>query len=333
MAYTAIDDPEAYFQAKIYTGNGSSSHAITLDGDTNMSPNLVWMKSRSHAEDNVIFDSVRGGTARLYTNGSHAEGTNDAINSFDSDGFNLNTYSSVNYNTYTYVAWCWKESATSGFDIVTYTGDGNASRTIAHSLSAVPHVMLFKERSEARDWAVYHHKNTSAPETDFLILNTTAATADDDGFMDDTAPTSSVFTVDTFSEVNKADQTYVNYIFSEKQGFSKFGSYTGNGNADGPFVYTGFRPAMIIIKATATTDNWTTYDNKSPGYNSGNYFLFPNLSNAEDTSNSTWIDILSNGFKPLITSSTLNTSGNQYIYMAFAEAPFVNSKGVPCNAR
>ena len=334
-AYTAIDDPEAYFQVKTFTVSGGTQ-SITLDGDTDMQPDLLWIKSSGDANPHTVVDSVRGATKIMWTNVTAAEDNfTDEVTAFGSDGFTLGASSNAytNESSEPQVAYCWKESATSGFDIVTYTGDGNASRTIAHSLSAVPHVMLFKERSEARDWAVYHHKNTSAPETDFLILNTTAATADDDGFLDDTAPTSSVFTVDTFSEVNKADQTYVNYIFSEKQGFSKFGSYTGNGNADGPFVYTGFRPAMIIIKATATTDNWTTYDNKRPGYNSGNYFLFPNLSNAEDTSNSTWIDILSNGFKPLITSSTLNTSGNQYIYMAFAEAPFVNSKGVPCNAR
>ena len=324
--YTTIDDPEAYFQAKIYTGNGSSSHAITLDGDTNMSPNLVWMKSRSHAEDNVIFDSVRGGTARLYTNGSHAEGTNDAINSFDSDGFNLNTYSSVNYNTYTYVAWCWKESATSGFDIVTYTGNGS-NRTIAHSLSATPDLVIIKRRSDTGDWLV-GGSTTLGGDNKLLLLNTTAALDDNSEVYQSFS--SSTFGIGVNAYVNTDSSTHIAYVFSGKQGFSKFGSYTGNGNADGPFVYTGFRPAMIIVKSSTEARNWRLWDNKRSTYNLTDEILYPDLSNAEATGDSE-IDMLSNGFKLKKTSD--NTSGETYIYMAFAEAPFVNSNGVPCNAR
>ena len=215
---------------------------------------------------------------------------------------------------------------------MSYTGTGSQA-TVGHGLGVAPSVLIHKKRTtSAEAWSVFHQ---SVGITKRMILSSTEAeTADASPQPDwnDVLPTSSVFTIGTSSRTN-ASENYICYAFAEKKGYSKFGSYTGNGNADGTFTYLGFKPAFLIIKATATTDNWTMYDNKRPGYNSGNYFVFPNLSNAEDTSNSTWLEFFSNGFKVRATSSTLNTSGNSYIYMAFAESPFVNSNGIPNNAR
>ena len=335
MAYTTIDNPELYFQTVIYTGN-ATARTITLDGDENMQPDLVWGKIRSEGQDHVLVDSVRGATKQLYASDNALEQTEaQGLTGFASDGFTLGTHAYFNKNTATYVAWCWKESATAGFDIVTATGTGSA-KTISHSLSAVPHWILSKEKSgSANDWVVYHHKNTSAPETDKLILNENNATSDDSCW-NDTAPTSSVFSVSSASVVNRNSSTYVYYLWSEKKGFSKFGSYTGNGNAEGPFVYTGFKPAMIILKATSIGENWWIYDNKRNTFNLVTRGLYPNANNAEvdySASDAMNLDFLSNGFKLRASDGALNGNNNPYIYMAFAESPFVNSNGVPNNAR
>jgi hypothetical protein len=192
--------------------------------------------------------------------------------------------------------------------------------------------MLIKNRDSARNWVVYHHKNTSTPQNDRLLLNTTGATDSSDAEFNDTAPTSSVFTVGTGNSPNESGDKIIAYLFSEKQGFSKFGSYTGNGNADGPFVYTGFKPAWVLIKNSGRANtSWTLYDNKRPGYNSDNAYLLTDAADVEASDKD--IDILSNGFKPLLSNNAVNTSGDSYIYIAFAEAPVVNSKGVPNNAR
>ena len=337
MAYTTIDDPSAYFKVQLYTGNGtaigSGGNAITFgDTDTNMQPDMVWIKSRSTGEHHMVFDAVRGSTKALNTSRTNAEATNtEFINTFGSDGFTVGSNDKVNYNTATFVSWCWKESATAGFDIVSFTGNATDDRDISHSLSAVPHFWVTRNRPDAEDWLVYHHKNTSAPETDYLMLNATSATADNSIVWSDEAPTSSVYTVGTANSVNGNTDAMITYLWSEKQGFSKFGSYTGNGNADGPFVYTGFRPALVIIKNTAATQNWTMNDNKRLGYNVDNNILFPNHAGAENTGDN--MDLLSNGFKIRWNDGVNNTSGQVFTYMAWAEAPFVNSNGVPCNAR
>ncbi len=330
MAYTTIDNPELYFQTVTYTGN-ATARTITLDGDENMQPDLVWGKIRSEGQDHVLVDSVRGATKQLYASDNALEQTEaQGLTGFASDGFTLGTHAYFNKNTATYVAWCWKESATAGFDIVTATGTGS-SKTISHSLSAVPHWIISKEKSgSANDWVVYHHKNTSAPETDKLILNETNATSDDSCW-DDTAPTSSVFSVSGASVVNRSSSTYVYYLWSEKKGFSKFGSYTGNGNADGPFIYTGFKPAWVMQKNTSATQGWQLQDNKREGYNGDNDLLQPNDTAAESGVNR--IDILSNGFKVITTDAGQNTDGSTYVYWAFAKSPFVNSNGVPTTAR
>ena len=332
-AYTTIDNPELYFQVKLYTGN-NTGQSITFDGDEDMQPDMVWLKERNGTEQHNLFDSVRGSTIRLMVDAASTDwysATN--ITSFDSDGFTLSTADAINDSGNTMVAWCWKESATSGLDIVSWSGTGSA-KTESHSLSAVPHFMWNKNRADATQHNIYHHKNTSAPETEIMYLNLTNATADDNAFWNDTAPTSSVFSVGTDNGANGSSDAMITYLFSEKQGFSKFGSYTGNGvtSGGGPFVYLGFRPAFIIIKNTASTPDWVMFDNKRVGYNTaGNEKLYPNATNAE--ADITEIDLLSNGFKLHTDGTETNTTNQVYIYMAFAEAPFVNSNGVPCNAR
>jgi hypothetical protein len=200
----------------------------------------------------------------------------------------------------------------------------------------VPKFYVVKDRDAGNDWFVYHGANTSAPETEYLKLNSTAATADLNTLWNDTAPTSSVFSLGTNGNVNTSSNTYIAYCFAEKKGYSKFGSYEGNGNANGAFIYTGFRPAMIICKITSTTANWGIADNKRDPENVVNQVITPNLSNAEFTSSSNIVDFLSNGFKCRGDGSIYNSSGASYIFMAFAENPFVaNDSGtaVPVVAR
>ena len=335
MAYTTIDDPSAYFQTTLYSGTGSSQ-AVTNTGNSDLQPDWVWLKVRSNGTyGHVVFDSVRGVNKALFPNANNVEedqSSDVSLSSFNSDGFTVGGYfNNVNQSGQTFVSWQWKKTADAGFDIVTATGNATA-KTIAHSLSAVPHVMIAKEKSGSiNDWTVYHHKNTAAPETDSLILNETNATADQNTHWNDTAPTSSVFTVGTGSVVNRNSSTYVYYLFSEKQGYSKFGSYKGNGNADGTFVYTGFKPAFVIIKDTAARD-WIMLDNKRNPFNVADNRLFPNSTDAQNTGVDA-LDFTAQGFKIRSTNSTVNVSGNTYIYMAFAEQPFVTSTGIPATAR
>jgi len=286
-------------------------------------------------------DSVRGvsagwGNFTLLPNTTSAQfggSGNVYVSSLNSDGFSVGNNDVVNTNTETYVSWNWKESAVSGFDMVAYTGNGTDDTDISHNLSAVPKLIIVKNLDESDAWQVYHGGNTAAPETDYLVLNTTAATVDAADRWSDEAPTSSVFTLGDAVEVNTNTEDYIAYCFADVQGFSKFGSYTGNGNADGPFVYTGFKPAWILVKNTALAENWHLVDDKINPFNPMATNLFPNTSGAEGTSTNHTIDMLSNGFKMRDSDSTFNTSGVNFIYAAFAEAPFVNSNGVPCNAR
>ena len=234
MAFTTIDNPELYFQTKLYTGTGDDDLAITLDGDENMQPDMVWIKERNDTGHTLVYDAVRGATKEVYTNLTNAESTNAAtLKSFDSDGFTLGTGGGVNTDDNTHAAWCWKETADAGFDIVGYTGNGS-NRTISHSLSAVPGVVLVKSRGGVYGWGMYHHKNTSAPETDYLSINNSDATVDDSVFWNDTAPTSSVFSLGTTDAINKNTVEHIAYLFAEKQGFSKFGSWSVTANSNRP---------------------------------------------------------------------------------------------------
>jgi hypothetical protein len=355
MAYTTIDDPSAHFHTQLYTGNGASSHSITNNANAgDFKPDWLWVKNRSSSGGtgpNIVFDTTRGNTKDLHTNNTEAEHTNsNVLLSFDTDGFSVGTSGVVNNNTDNFVAWQWKANGgttssnsdgsitstvqantTAGFSIVTYTGT-QSNATVGHGLGAVPSWIITKCRSATNGWPIFHHKNTSAPETELIRLNETAATADNNIIFNDTAPTSTVFTVGANDENNKSSATQIAYCFAEKQGYSKFGSYTGNGNVDGAFVHTGFKPAWVMIKRTNGTQSWPIFNNKlRPSNNVDNYFLYADLSNAQDTSDQ--FDTVSNGFKLRMTSNLANGSGDTYIYMAFAEHPFVSSKGVPVTAR
>jgi len=329
MAYTTIDDPSAYFQTKTYTGTGNS-HAITLDGNSDLSPNWVWIKCRDDSHNHQVFDTLRGVHKRIRTDTSAAETTsNESLKSFDSDGFTLGTQANVNAaasGDNSFVAWNWKETADAGFDIVGYTGNGTAGRTVAHSLSAVPKMIIVKRYNDGTaSWMIYHH---TLGNNKYLSLDTTAA--QDAGHWDSTSPTSSVFSVSGDQRVNNDGASYFAYCFAEKQGFSKFGKYSGNGNANGPFIYTGFRPAFTIIKRIDATNDWMIGDNKITTFNPKDGMMRANLSNVELSTNP--VDYLANGFKIRLTGNAFNNSGGTYVYMAFAENPFTTSTGVPGNA-
>ena len=354
MAYTTIDDSELYFQVKLYTVNFTDNTAITFDGENDMQPDLVWLKERDEAEGHRWHDAARGATKYIQSSSSNAEATNaDTLKSFNSNGFTLGANNEHNQNTMPYVSFAWKANGagssntdgntnttktsantTSGFSIITYDGDG-AAATLGHGLGAVPHVIFQKNLDDTENWQVYHHKNTSAPETDYLTLNTTNATGDQSSRWNDTAPTSTLISIGSDSSVSQSGESMVMYAWSEKQGFSKFGSFTGNGNADGPMVFTGFSPAWVLVKNAGGSEAWNVWNNKTPGYNVANKNLQPNATTAEQTSSAgvKEIDFLANGFKVRGSNTELNQSGNTHVYMAFAEAPFVNSEGVPCTAR
>ena len=351
MAYTTIDDPSAYFKVQLWTGNATNRSITFDDTDTNMQPDLIWLKNRDGTDWHDVTDSVRGVTKSIYPNETDAEDTvADAVTAFGSDGFSIGTNNQVNKNTDKYVAWCWKGAGGSGsadtngtinttstsanttslFSISTYTGNNSNAQTIGHGLGVAPKVYIQKRRDDASAWGMYHG---SLGTNKYLQLESTNAVATDTGIWNNTAPTSTVVSLGNagyFNNVSSA--TYVSYAFGEVQGFSKFGKYTGNGNADGAFVYTGFRPAWIVVKRTDSANSWMMYDNKRNPINLVDNPLYAEGSDAEGTSSAASFDFLSNGFKCRGTGSAINASGATMIYMAFAEASFVNSKGVPCNA-
>jgi len=350
MAYTTINKSTDYFNTKLFTGNGGTQ-AVTGVG---FQPDWVWLKSRSVADSPILFDAVRGVTKRLMTNSTGAESTEaQEVQSFDSDGFTVGSSDNANRSGATMVGWNWKAngagssntdgsitstvsaSTTSGFSIVKYTGNGTAGATIGHGLGAVPAQIVVKGISRAESWEVYN-QNLDPSNGSYMRWDSTQASAGS-SYWNSTSPTSSVFTVNSAGGVNASGIEYVAYCFSEIKGYSKFGSYIGNGNADGTFVYTGFKPAFVIFKnrATAGTD-WYMYDNKRGGPaagvygNNNKYFLDVNSADAEGNES---FDLLSNGFKCRITNNFQNESGIPFIYMAFAEAPLVGSNNVPCTAR
>jgi len=349
MAYTNIDDPSAYFQTATYTG--SNNQSITNDGNSDLQPDFVWIKRRSNADHHSLTNSSLGVNKQLLSSSSNGEQSRtDQIQSFNTDGFTLGTdgagYTNVPGNTY--VAWQWKAnggttaSNTDGdinstvqvnsdasFSIVTYTGNFTGSQGVGHGLGVRPDVVIIKNREQALNWIVW---TSSLASGNFLSLDTTNAASSSSRIYQN-GYTTSTFGIGANNSVNKSGIDYIAYCFAEKQGYSKFGKYVGNGNSNGPFVYTGFRPAWVMIKRTDTTGGWTIYDNKR-GYNGNNYELFPNSSEAEYTGTSYFeADILSNGFKLRLTDGQINASGGTYIYMAFAENPFTTSTGIPTTAR
>ena len=327
-AYTTIDDPSSVFQCTLYSGN-AGTQTITHGGDSDLQADLVWLKGRNHAESHFLTDSVRGVNSQLYTNGTNAEGTEtNVVTAIGSDSFNIGNYSDINTSGKNYVSWNFKETA-GMFDIVAYTGN-DTTRTISHSLGVIPKMIWVKERANANSWHVY---NETLGNTKHLYLNTTHAAQTSSAMWNDTSPTSSVFTVSGETQVNRDGGTIIAYLFGDKQGVSKVGSYIGNGNADGTFVYTGFKPAFVLIKITDNgSQDWFVLDNKRSPSNLVDDSLAPNQTDAEYTSEAN-LDFTAQGFKLRMTSIRVNGSGNNYIYMAFAEQPFVTSTGVPATAR
>ena len=354
-AYTTIDDPSAYFQTAIYTGNGGTIDVVN-DGNSDLQPDWLWFKCRSHNTDHGLQDSVRGASLALQSNTGGADGDvgTSQITAFGSDGFSLASGGDVNTNSRTYVCWQWKtgtsfsndasstgigtiDSAGSvnqdaGFSIVSYTGNSPNATTIKHGLNSIPQMIIFKRLVGVGNFTVYHQ---SLGNTKGIFLTTTAASDTDSGYFNNTTPTSSVFSVANSGDTNSNGNAMIAYCFAEKTGYSKFGSYTGNGNADGAFVNTGFKPAFLLVKRSSQANNdWNLHNNKSPGFNVNNSYLAPNDTAAEVTGNTSQIfDLLSNGFKCRGAGTGSNASGSTYIYMAFAENPFVASNFNAATAR
>jgi len=350
MAYTTINKSSLHINTKLYTGTGSEL-AITGVG---FQPDWTWIKGRNVAYDNNVFDAVRGSTKRIMTNQTNAESTQAQMcKSFDSDGFTLGTDGGVNENnTRTYVAWNWKAgttgsgsttgsgtykaysysvNTTAGFSIVKYKGNGTAGHTIPHHLGSAPTFRISKILSNSGDnWTVYSETLGNTKE---LNLNTVDAVGTTTNYWNSTSPNATNFTLGTNGIANGNDVDIISYNFAPKTGYSKFGSYVGNGNADGTFVYTGFKPAWVMVKnANNSSADWTMFDVKRNTSNIMDKRLRANLNNAEDAPLG-FIDFTSNGFKWRTDSFAVNGSGNTHIYMAFAEAPLVGSNNVPCTAR
>jgi hypothetical protein len=324
--------------ATLYTGNSTTNNIVNAGG---MQPDLVWIKSRSNAQNNNLFDSIRGAGYVLFSNATNAETNNTAnFTSFNSNGFSLaSNGGDTNLSGYTYVGWQWRASnttpvsntagsitstvsanTTAGFSVVTYTGTG-ANATVGHGLGVAPSMIIVKSRiSSVNNWNIYNAYLTSAV---YKLLFTTDAETSDATSWNSTAPTPSVFSLGTNTGTNANTETFVAYCFAQIAGYSAFGSYTGNGSTDGTFVYTGFRPAFVLTKRTDSSGNWYLWDNKriiSANGDAG--LLYPDSSLAESDYNAAGIDLLSNGFKLRNTDSSENASGGTYIYMAFAENPF-----------
>ena len=328
MAYTTIDDPSSVFQCTLYSGN-AGTQTITHGGNSDLQADLVWLKGRNHAESHFLTDSVRGVNSQLYTNGTNAEGTEtNVVTAIGSDSFNIGNYSDINTSGKNYVSWNFKETA-GMFDIVAYTGN-DTTRTISHSLGVIPKMIWVKERANANSWHVY---NETLGNTKHLYLNTTHAEQTSSAMWNNTSPTSSVFTVSGETQVNRDGGTIIAYLFGDKQGVSKVGSYIGNANANGTFIHLGFLPAWFMFKDTESTTSWIIKDNKRLGYNGIVPHLQANTSDAENTDGWSEIDFLSNGIKLRNADNSMNKSGSKFIYMAFAENPFVTSTGVPATAR
>jgi hypothetical protein len=344
-----IDDGSAYFHTQLYTGTGSTN-AVTNDANAgDFQPDWLWIKNRSATSNHYIIDSNRGDFV-LYSNLSNSEDSAGYFESFDSDGFTVSgNTANANASGNNFTAWQWKanggttssntdgsitatlqSNATSGFAIATWSGTGTAG-TIGHNLGVAPKLVIVKRRnSPANSWAVQHSDLASNFVT-FLNRGDTGGETDSSVF-NGTYPTSSVFSVGTHAGTNQSGGTYVGYIFAPITGYSAMGTYTGNGSTDGTFVYTGFRPAFVIYKNSSSATDWRMFDNKRNAFNVIDGRLFPNTSGAENTAQDT-VDFLSNGFKLRATNSGDNGSGNTFIYMCFAENPFVSSSGVPVVAR
>jgi hypothetical protein len=347
MAYTTINKSTDYFNTKLYTGNGSTQ-SITGVG---FQPDWTWIKTRSTTYKNLLVDAVRGATKHISSNSTAAEITNsDNVTAFASDGFNLASDGNVNGNSETYASWNWKAgtaisgatvglgtlktytgsvNTTAGFSVIKYTGNGTAGHQFPHGLGVAPKMIMVKILSGTSDWRVYHVSQGATKEG---LLNTTDAFASASTTWNNSAPNSNSMPLGTNTGTNGNDSTYVAYCFTDVTGYSKMGSYTGNGNADGTFIYTGFKPAFVMVKRADSSSLWQTVDTKRDTYNRMSHTLFPHLADAE-SSTGWFVDYVSNGFKIRDTGTSVNASGGTYLYMTFAEAPLVGSNNTPCTAR
>jgi len=354
MAYTDIDKSDDYFNTILYSGNNTANRSITGVG---FQPDWVWIKGRSGtygAYGHFLFDAVRGVGKQFYSNNTSAEATNlNNLYSFDSDGFSLGQSGAdpvTNGSSTEFVAWNWlsangtasntdgsitstvSANTTSGFSIVSWTGNQTAGASCGHGLGVAPSMIIKRRRNgDGADYWYVYHKSLGSSKS--IYLNTTDA-SETSGAWNSQNPTSTVFYHG--SSIRENGNNMIAYCFAEKKGFSKFGIYTGNGSSDGVFNYTGFKPAFIVLKQTsAAGQNWQMMDNKRNAFNVLNRVIYPNLSQGEDTTGATsnTIDFVSNGFKSRGSNAQSNGSGSTYIYMAFAENPFVTSTGIPACAR
>ena len=350
MAYTNIDDPSAYFQAFLYTGNGSN-RTITLPGNSDLKFDLYWYKQRSQAGHHRMFDTSRGLSLELYPDLNAADSAATYFNNQQANSFDIIANdSATNTGDVTFANWQWKanggtttsvsesqynaggtyqKNETAGFSIVSYTGIDTVGE-VTHGLTTQPQVVIVKRRNSTGNWATYHE---SAGITGTLFLDTTAAKGNTTAYFHTGWGSATKFPIGSDADTNADGATYVAYVFSERQGYSKFGSYVGNGNANGTFVYTGFKPAFIMVKTTAVSDEWNIYDTKRSGSNPNNDALYASSNVVEDAGSTyAFMDMVSNGFKLRRATHSPNKAST-YIYMAFAEQPFVTSTGTPTTAR
>ena len=343
-----IDKPSDFMNTVIYTGNGGTQ-SIT---GVNFQPDFVWLKSRSNGNYHNLSDSVRGVNKQLFSNATNGEASaTTVLTAFNSDGFTLGSESDVNGSGRTFVSWNWKAgtsvsgtttgsgtgtsytgsvNTTAGFSIIKYTGNGTSGHTIPHRLGKTPKIVQVKTISGADAWSML---NTNYDLNKYLKLNEADGLTSDPLF-NNTAPNSEVFSLDSDGQVNGNNVVCVAYCFAEIKGYSKYGQYSGNGSDDGTFVYTGFKPAFVMVKITNAGNDWIIMDNKRTPFNPMGEELKPNLVDTAST-NTRW-DQLSNGFKFRNTGDAVNGSGKNYIYMAFAENPIVTSTddgSIPATAR
>jgi hypothetical protein len=346
MPFSTIDKGSKHFNTILRNGGGGTITGVGFQ------PDLVWQKARSSASSHYLHDAVRGVTKALFSNSTSAEATyTDQITSFDTDGFTVNAGGDWGSGT-TVVDWCWKANGagvsntagsitstvsantTSGFSIVTYTGGGSFGNTVGHGMGIKPAMVIIKKRASSSSWYIWQ-KEMGATDNQFMDFSTGALQTSGATIFDVSEFSSTTFTLGTNTDVNGSGATYVAYCFAEVKGFSKFGKYTGN-NSLNNFVYTGFKPAFVMVKVLSTTEQWCIKDNKRNTINPLDRSIFANANNAEDYNTTNHlIDFVSNGFnlKDNTSQNLTNGNGQTYIYMAFAESPIVSSKGIPTTAR
>jgi hypothetical protein len=352
MAYTTIDKSDNQFSVVKYTGNGASDRAVT----SGFATDFVWIKNRDTSDDNVIFDKIRTGTKYVYTNANQAESTYSGLDlTFESTGVDVGSYTTINNNGSNLISYHFKAGTTSGlsggtitpssysinttskFGIYKYTGNNTSGATISHGLGAVPNLIFVKRLDTTGSWQVLGNGDSQPGANYYGILNSTDGFASNSNRWNNTAPTTSLFSLGNSAEVNASGGTYVAYVWCNVTGYFKSGIYQGNNNANGPFVYTGGKPKFILIRPNIAGKNWFMYDHKRNGMNSGtdaytNKTLWASSANSEASVGNYKIDILSNGFKIIETGTDTNGLGNSYQYWCWMQS-LVGSNNVPCTAR